>query len=130
MLERATRAPVGIVGLGLMGEVYAQRLIDAKFPVIGFDIEPARRIRLSEIGGSSVSSVAELAHRSHCIIIAVFNTEQVEDVIENKMLPALGEGSGKIVLCMSVRSRPRGGTCAARYPAWHPLSGCARLRHE
>ena len=38
MGERATRAPVGIIGLGLMGEVYAQRLIDAKFPVVGFDI--------------------------------------------------------------------------------------------
>jgi 3-hydroxyisobutyrate dehydrogenase len=31
----------------------------------------------------------------------VFNTEQVEDVLENHMLPALGDGSNKIVLCMS-----------------------------
>ena len=65
MRERNTRAPIGIVGLGLMGEVYAQRLIDAKFPVVGFDIDPARRNRLAEIGGSPVSSVAELAHPSH-----------------------------------------------------------------
>jgi 3-hydroxyisobutyrate dehydrogenase-like beta-hydroxyacid dehydrogenase len=127
MLDRATRAPVGIVGLGLMGEVYAQRLIDAKFPVIGFDIEPARRNRLSEIGGSPVSSVAELAHRSHCIIIAVFNTE---DVIENKMMPALGEGSGKIVLCMSTCDPDRVAALARRVIPWHPLSGCARLRYE
>ena len=114
MLERATRSPVGIVGLGLMGEVYTRRLVDAKFSVIGFDIEPARRDRLSEIGGSPVSSVAELAHRSHCIIIAVFNTEQVEDVIENKMLPALGEGSGKIVLCMSTCDPDRVAALARR----------------
>ena len=33
-------APVAIVGLGLMGEVYARRLLDADFPVIGFDIDP------------------------------------------------------------------------------------------
>ena len=52
MVERATSAPVGIVGLGLMGEVYAQRLIDVKIPVTGFDIDPARRNRLAEIGGS------------------------------------------------------------------------------
>src|SRR5262245_29475862 len=97
MRERNTRAPIGIVGLGLMGEVYAQRLINAKFSVIGFDIDPARRNRLAEIGGSPVSSVAELAHPSHCIIVAVSNTEQVEDVIENKILPALRDGSGKIV---------------------------------
>src|SRR5215510_16086226 len=114
MLERATRAPVGIVGLGLMGEVYAQRLIDAKFPVVGFDIDPARRNRLREIGGSPVASVAELAHPSHCIIVAVFNTEQVEDVIEHKMLPALGDGSGKIVLCMSTCDPDRVAALARR----------------
>jgi 3-hydroxyisobutyrate dehydrogenase-like beta-hydroxyacid dehydrogenase len=31
----------------------------------------------------------------------VFDTGQVEDVIENHLLPALGDSSGKIVLCMS-----------------------------
>src|SRR5262249_26315102 len=114
MLERATRALVGIVGLGLMGEVYAQRLIDAKFPVVGFDIDPARRSRLAEIGGSPVSSVAGLAHPSHCIIVAVFNSEQVADVIENEMLPALGDGSGKIVLCMSTCDPDRVAALAQR----------------
>src|SRR5262249_2435848 len=114
MGERATRAPVGIIGLGLMGEVYAQRLIDAKFPVVGFDIEPSRRNRLAEIGGSPVSSVADLARHSHCITVAVFNTDQVEDVIENKMLPALGEGSGKIVLCMSTCDPDRVAALARR----------------
>jgi putative dehydrogenase len=32
-------APVGIIGLGLMGTALSERLIDAKVPVIGFDIE-------------------------------------------------------------------------------------------
>ena len=92
---------VAIVGLGLMGEVYARRLIDAGLTVIGFDIDPVRRARLAEIGGRAVGSIAELAGPSHCIIIAVFNTDQVEDVIENHLLPTLGDASGKIVLCMS-----------------------------
>jgi len=94
-------APVAIIGLGLMGEVYAQRLIDSKIPVTGFDIDLARRTRLAEIGGCPTSSIAELADSARCIIVAVFNTEQVEDVLENYMLPALGDGSNKIVLCMS-----------------------------
>ena len=94
-------APVAIIGLGLMGEVYAQRLIDSKIPVTGFDIDPARCTRLAEIGGCPTSSIAELANSARCIIVAVFNTEQVEDVLENHMLPALGDGSNKIVLCMS-----------------------------
>src|SRR5215475_942882 len=94
-------APVAIIGLGLMGEVYAQRLLDAKIPVSGFDIDPARRKRLAEIGGGPATSIADLAEPARCIIVAVFNTEQVEDVVEQHLLPALGEGSGKIVLCMS-----------------------------
>src|SRR6187399_1014460 len=94
-------APVAIVGLGLMGEVYARRLLDADIPVIGFDIDPARRSRLAEIGCQPVRSIAELARSARCVIVAVFSTDQVEDVVENHLLPALGEGSGKIVLCMS-----------------------------
>jgi 3-hydroxyisobutyrate dehydrogenase-like beta-hydroxyacid dehydrogenase len=94
-------APVAIIGLGLMGEVYARRLVDAGIPVSGFDIDPARRARLAEIGGHPILSIAELAKPSRCIIIAVFNTEQVEDVVERQLLPALGDGSGKTLLCMS-----------------------------
>src|SRR5262249_57966242 len=101
MPERATSAPVCVVGLGLMGEVYARRLIEAGIPVIGFDIDPSRSTRLAEIGGRPAPSVADLAKSARCVILAVFNTDQVEDVVERELLPALGEGSGKIVLCMS-----------------------------
>jgi len=106
--------PVAIVGLGLMGEVFAKRLIDAGIPVSGFDVDPARRARLKEIGGRPHDSVAALVAPSRCIIIAVFSTDQVEDVIENHLLPALGEGSSKIVLCMSTCDPDRVAALAAR----------------
>ena len=109
-----SQSPVAIIGLGLMGEVYAKRLIDAQFAVTGYDIDPARRARLKEIGGSPASSIAELAKPARCVIIAVFNTPQVEDVIENHLLPALGDGSGKIVLCMSTCDPDQVAALAAR----------------
>jgi 3-hydroxyisobutyrate dehydrogenase-like beta-hydroxyacid dehydrogenase len=96
-----TDRPVAIIGLGLMGEVYAQRLIDAGILVTGFDIDPARRARLAEIGGRPANTIAELAGLARCVLVAVFNTDQVEDVVENHLLPALGDGSNKIVICMS-----------------------------
>jgi 3-hydroxyisobutyrate dehydrogenase-like beta-hydroxyacid dehydrogenase len=107
-------APVAVVGFGLMGEVYARRLLDAGIPVIGFDIDPARRARLTEIGGRAVESIAELAKASRCIVIAVFSTDQVEDVIENHLLPALGDNSNKIVLGMSTCDPDRVAALAAR----------------
>jgi 3-hydroxyisobutyrate dehydrogenase-like beta-hydroxyacid dehydrogenase len=94
-------SPVAIIGLGLMGEVYAQRLLDAGIAVTGFDIDPARRTRLNAIGGKAADNIAALAKPARCIIVAVFSTGQVADVIENHLLTALGEGSGKIVLVMS-----------------------------
>jgi 3-hydroxyisobutyrate dehydrogenase-like beta-hydroxyacid dehydrogenase len=106
--------PVAIVGLGLMGEVYARRLLDVKIPVTGYDIDAARRSRLALIGGKPAESIAALAKSARCIIVAVFNTEQVEDVVENHLLPALGEGSNAIVLCMSTVDPDRVAALAGR----------------
>lgn len=108
------QSPIAIVGLGLMGEVYAQRLIAAGHPVIGFDIDPARRARLADIGGQSVDSIAELAEPARVILVAVFSTAQVEDVIENHLLPALGEDSNKIVVVMSTVDPDQVAALAAR----------------
>jgi 3-hydroxyisobutyrate dehydrogenase-like beta-hydroxyacid dehydrogenase len=107
-------APVAIVGLGLMGEVFAGRLLAAGFAVTGFDIDPARRARLAEIGGRPVDSIAALAKDARAILVAVFSTDQVEDVIENHLLPALGANSGKIVLCLSTCDPDRLAALAAR----------------
>jgi 3-hydroxyisobutyrate dehydrogenase-like beta-hydroxyacid dehydrogenase len=93
--------PVAIVGLGLMGEVYASRLLRAGIPVVGFDIDPARRQRLDAIGGRVAASIADLARPARCVLLAVFNTDQVEDVVDNHLMPALGDDSRQIVVCMS-----------------------------
>jgi putative dehydrogenase len=93
--------PVAIIGLGLMGEVYARRLLDAGVSVTGYDIDATKRARLKDMGGSVAESIEDLAADACCVLIAVFSTDQVEDVIENHLLPALGEGSRKIVMCAS-----------------------------
>ena len=89
--------PVGLIGIGLMGEVYARRLIAAGFGVIGFDIDEKRNEILARIG-ARVGSLVEIARQCDPIVIAVFSTDQVEDVVERALLPA---GSGKIVICTS-----------------------------
>ncbi len=109
-----TQSPIAIIGLGLMGEVYAQRLLDAGFAVSGYDVDPARRARLAEIGGTPAETIGELAKPARAILLAVFNMAQVEDVIENHLLPALGEGSNKIVICMSTVDPDQVAALAAR----------------
>ena len=94
-------AAVGVIGIGLLGQAFVHRLRSAGFDVVGFDVDAAKNARLLELGGQVASSVADLARRCDPLVLAVFSTDQVEAVVENELLPALGEGSGKIVLCAS-----------------------------
>jgi 3-hydroxyisobutyrate dehydrogenase-like beta-hydroxyacid dehydrogenase len=93
--------PVGLIGVGLLGRALAHRLRAAGFEVVGFDVDAAKSAKLAELGGRPVGSVADLARRCDPIVLAVFSTDQVEAVVEGQLLPALGEGSGKVVLCAS-----------------------------
>ena len=102
--------PIGLIGVGLMGEVYAQRLIAARFGVIGFDIDATRMKRLVQIGGRA-GSAAEIARQCDPIVIAVFSTDQVEDVVERALAPAR---SGKIVICTSTCDPDRIAALAGR----------------
>jgi len=105
-----TGTPVGLVGIGLMGEVYAQRLIDAGFSVIGFDVDPARMARLEQIGGR-IGTLADVAREGDPIVLAVFDTDQVEDVVERALIPA---ARGKIVIVTSTCDPDRIAALAAR----------------
>jgi len=102
--------PVGLVGIGLMGEVYARRLRAAGFSVIGCDVNPAKNKRLEEIGGRA-GTLADIAQQCDPIVLAVFSTEQVEDVVERGLLPS---AVGKIVLCTSTCDPDRIAALAAR----------------
>jgi 3-hydroxyisobutyrate dehydrogenase-like beta-hydroxyacid dehydrogenase len=95
------RNPVGVIGIGLLGQAFVQRLRGAGFEIMGFDVDAAKNAKLAELGGCATASVADLARRCDPIVLAVFSTDQVEDVIERELSPALGNGSGKVVLCAS-----------------------------
>jgi 3-hydroxyisobutyrate dehydrogenase-like beta-hydroxyacid dehydrogenase len=95
------RNPVGVVGIGLLGQAFVHRLRGAGFEIMGFDVDAAKNAKLAEFGGRPTASVAGLARRCDPIVLAVFSTDQVEDVIERELLPVLGNGSGKVVLCAS-----------------------------
>ncbi len=106
----ASRTPVGVIGVGLMGEVYARRLVAAGFTVIGFDVDPAKSERLANFGAQA-GSLPDIAQKCDPIVVAVFNTEQVEDVVERALIPA---AAGKIVLVTSTCDPDRIAALGAR----------------
>jgi putative dehydrogenase len=106
----ASRTPVGVIGVGLMGEVYARRLVAAGFTVIGYDVDPAKNERLASFGAQA-GTLADIAQKCEPIVVAVFNTEQVEDVVEHALIPA---APGKIVLITSTCDPDRIAALGAR----------------
>jgi 3-hydroxyisobutyrate dehydrogenase-like beta-hydroxyacid dehydrogenase len=92
---------VGVIGVGLLGQAFVHRLRSAGFQVMGFDVDATKNASLAELGGKPASSIADLAQRCDPLVLAVFSTDQVEAVVESEVLPALGDGSGRIVLCAS-----------------------------
>jgi 3-hydroxyisobutyrate dehydrogenase-like beta-hydroxyacid dehydrogenase len=90
---------IGIAGLGLLGSALAARLVGAGFTPKGFDIDAAKTAALAEIGGVA----ATLGEVAHCdvVLLAVFDTGQVEDVVAGALLPALQPGTTKTVLVAS-----------------------------
>jgi 2-hydroxy-3-oxopropionate reductase len=106
----APRTPVGVIGVGLMGEVYARRLVAAGFTVIGFDVDPTKNARLANFGAQA-GTLADIAQKCEPIVVAVFNTEQVEDVVERALIPA---AAGKIVLVTSTCDPDRIAALGAR----------------
>jgi len=90
-------APVGIIGLGLMGIALSARLIDAKIPLVGFDIDPVRCGMFRASGGMVATSVRELAAHSAAIIVAVYSGAQVE-----ALFGEIDDGAGAtrpVVIC-------------------------------
>jgi 3-hydroxyisobutyrate dehydrogenase-like beta-hydroxyacid dehydrogenase len=92
---------IGVIGLGLLGQALADRLLKAQFPVTGYDLDPAKTASLAEQGGTPARSGAAVAEGCQIILLAVFSTEQVESVLERELIPALGDESGRVVLCAS-----------------------------
>jgi 3-hydroxyisobutyrate dehydrogenase-like beta-hydroxyacid dehydrogenase len=109
-----TLSPVGLIGVGLMGTMFAERLIAAGHAVLGYDLVPEKNAHLGAIGGQAAPSGADVARRCDAIVIMVFDTGQVEGVVENDILQAVGPRSDKIVLCASTCDPDRIAALGAR----------------
>lgn len=80
---------VGLVGLGLVGQALAKRLLAAGFHVTGFDLREEARNALREMGGTAVESAAAVASRCECLVLAVFDTKDVLAVLGSLREPGL-----------------------------------------
>ena len=74
--------PIGIIGLGLVGQALARRLLAAGFQCIGYDLRAEAIARFAQAGYATAPSVAELAASARTIVLAVFDTAGVLQITE------------------------------------------------
>jgi 3-hydroxyisobutyrate dehydrogenase-like beta-hydroxyacid dehydrogenase len=100
----ASTLRVGIVGLGDMGAGMAERLLHAKFPLIGWNRTRAKAERFAAQGMTIASSPREVAERSDLIISMVTDNAALTAVLEGTDGILAGLQKGAIFAEMSTTS--------------------------
>lgn len=83
--------PVGLIGIGLMGTAFAERLLAGGFAVVGYDVEPSRRAALRDLGGKAVPQAASVAKHCRRIILSLPDSDVVREIV-GEMSKQLGAG--------------------------------------
>lgn len=73
---------VGVIGAGLMGTVVTKRLLAAGFEVLVYDVDASRREAIAATGAKAEATPSVVIAGCEINVLCVFNTEQVEDVID------------------------------------------------
>src|SRR5687767_2227146 len=78
--RKSLHAPLGVIGLGLVGSALAERLIRAGFTVLGCDINPARVAEFALLGGRATSAAAVFAECER-VILSLPSHGEVDELI-------------------------------------------------
>lgn len=89
---------VAFIGLGNMGTPMSRRLIDAGYPVMGFDLAEAARDHLVEAGGRVAASASAAVEGAAVVILMLPSSDVVEAVLaEAELLEALAVGKPFVI---------------------------------
>lgn len=95
------KAPVAVIGAGIMGGAIAQRLLDTGHPVHVFDISPARVDALTARGATGHASIAAAAEAAEFVILSLNRADIVEQALFGPCGVAAAARPGRMVIDMS-----------------------------
>jgi 3-hydroxyisobutyrate dehydrogenase-like beta-hydroxyacid dehydrogenase len=125
------KAPVGVIGLGIMGGAMAEALLAAGHPVLGYDPAPAAARRLVRAGGRTLESSFAVAKSAAILIASLPSSAALEAAVGEIRRAKRETGARGIVLEMSTlaladKQRARAGLARAGWTALDcPISGTA-----
>jgi 3-hydroxyisobutyrate dehydrogenase-like beta-hydroxyacid dehydrogenase len=96
-------AKLGFLGLGIMGNPMARRLIEAGHEVALWSVTAGKAEALATAGGTACATPAEVAQRSECVFLCVGDTAMSREVIfgDHGLVPGKQE-SLVIVDCSTI----------------------------
>jgi putative dehydrogenase len=135
---KGIEAPIGIIGLGIMGGGMAQALLAAGRAVVGYDPDRAARTRLAQAGGRALADATAVAERADVVIASLATVAALDDVVERIARARRAAGRPALIviesstLPLADKERARERLARARMVAMDcPISGTAvRLKER
>jgi 3-hydroxyisobutyrate dehydrogenase len=93
-----TRAAIGFIGLGLMGQAFTRRLTACGHRVTGYDIVPAKVEAATRHGVQPAASAAEVVRASDIVQVCVMTRDDLERAVFGGQGIAEAASSGKILI--------------------------------
>jgi 3-hydroxyisobutyrate dehydrogenase-like beta-hydroxyacid dehydrogenase len=100
----ADQVKIGFIGLGNMGSRLAQRLLDHKYQLSIYDVDPAKLKGFASQGAGIARNVAELARSVDVVLSCLTNDQVVHSVYTGPVGIFAGARPGTVVLEMSTIS--------------------------
>ena len=111
------KPPVGLIGIGLMGMACAKRMRAAGLELLGYDVDANKLEAFIRLGGRAAASVAQIARDCDTAVLAVFNTDQVEETVDALVAARPNGVPPLIAVCVSTCDPDRISALYARTPA-------------
>jgi 3-hydroxyisobutyrate dehydrogenase-like beta-hydroxyacid dehydrogenase len=128
--------PVGVVGLGVMGSAMSTHLLGAGFPVLGYDVDPARRAEHAARGGTVCRCPAEVAAGAEAVVTSLPSEAALLEVLDGAGGLHAGARPGLVVVETSTLSPEAKQAGHDRAAAWRatlldcPMSGTGQQARD
>lgn len=90
---------IGFIGMGMMGGGMAANLLKAGFPMVAYDIDPAKNERFAGLGATIANGPAGVAQGASKVICIVETSAQVREVVLGDGGVLEGAQEGDIFVC-------------------------------